>query len=216
MPDQAATGHTGSKNYFYFYRRKRRRLALKRPAPRAPENSTEFIIDDFELRNPNRVLIASPSQQPNDEEFEQADFEAAFSDARFEELMRLERKELVERYQNLENSVSLLQQQLHGQQSSATDTGADSLKSQLLALRAENHHLKRYNAALKNNLRARASDDSSNNEDNGEQGEAVVSTTSQPSATNSNKNSPRAVASSPLSDSRSPIHVVHSPLLCIG
>ncbi|XP_037068302.1 protein HEXIM2-like [Pollicipes pollicipes] len=156
-------------------RRQRRRRSGRQPAPilrplevpRAPLNSTSFIIDDHEnsafyidfdavaRRTPNgpsdggSQLESSTADDEDEEEaayqFSMKDFENVYRHAREEELSQLERPELVECVRSLETRVRELEAQLTLYD---PEVWVTNLQNQLLHLQEENRLLNKTREAL--------------------------------------------------------------------
>lgn len=156
-------------------RRQRRRRSGRQPAPilrptevpRAPLNSTSFIIDDHENSlfyiDFDEVAPAGPSdgsqlesstaedEDPEEaalaeaEEYSRKDFENVYRRAREEELSELERPELVECVRGLETRVRELEAQLRLYD---PEVWVTNLQNQLLHLQEENLMLAKTREAL--------------------------------------------------------------------
>jgi len=156
-----------------YVKKRRRSIILIRPenVPKAPQNSTQFIIDDHEdckmyfsfdyhkpkTNNSSSTAIRatfSPKANENYEiydseetsQFYLNDFEMAFNRARFDELMKKDRNELVDMCQRLENTVTALQRNLLFINPSEV---LDELQDQLIGLQEENKILRQKNRKLK-------------------------------------------------------------------
>jgi hypothetical protein len=166
-------------------RKRRRPNVLIRPihVPQAPQNSTQFIIDDLEQRHSPTFSGSDVNEHQdfdmddNSDKFYKEDFEMAFNGARFDELMIMDRNILVDRYQKMETSVALLQKQLlyinPGQV-------LHELKNQVDHLREENKLLKRRNHSLQAAFdpKSRSDDTSSGDTDDEPDSSTIVPSTS--------------------------------------
>lgn len=149
--------------------RKRRQIMI-RPAdvPKAPENFTQFIIDDHEncaLYRSFDAPMTSPQVDPNEEPaepvaedeyvyldygnmvaFYEKDFEAVYSSARADDLLQLPQERVAEMYSELERRAALLRDQL---EQCDPRNRLDDLQRQLLHLQEENRALRLLNRKLR-------------------------------------------------------------------
>lgn len=143
---------------------------LLRPAgsqvPRAPENSTQFIMDNHE--NSNLFYNFDSTKESSEEEevnktpttsnlFAVNDFEKAYRSAHEESIMNCNVDELKSAIVNLESRCANLQNKIAARPSILLD----NLQALLIELQEENKHLKQENQKLVNPSHRRTSESSS-------------------------------------------------------